>query len=164
MIPFWPYVASSVYVSVRVSVYVCLYAEWIKKLLINLIKSKSSVNTTHTGPGRQSGQQQQISMRHWMRSVEWKGGGRGEGALGTRTYAKSLMQVVKKKISNFLTACPASVRHTNSHELNWHPKCFFFFFSAASSFLTLPSPPLSSLFLLAVLFLPMFLLFAQSKA
>lgn len=34
-------------VCVCVSVYVCLYAEWIKKLLINLIKSKSSVNTTH---------------------------------------------------------------------------------------------------------------------
>lgn len=27
-----------------VPVYVCLYAEWIKKLLINLIKSKSCVN------------------------------------------------------------------------------------------------------------------------
>jgi len=45
MIPFWEYV--------NVLVYVCLYVEWIKKLLINLIKSKSSVNITQA---QQSGQ------------------------------------------------------------------------------------------------------------
>jgi len=32
-----------------VCVYVCLYAEWIKKLLINLIKSKSCVNIAQGG-------------------------------------------------------------------------------------------------------------------
>lgn len=99
-----------------VSVYVCLYAEWIKKLLINLIKSKSSVNTTHRPrmairTAAAAADQHKAVMEECgvkRRRRYW--------GLGTRTYAKSLMQVVKKKISNFLTACPVP-RLGSAHKL-----------------------------------------------
>lgn len=75
-LPLYIYIGKYMYMYicfVCVLVYVCLYAEWIKKLLINLIKSKSNVNIAQT---QQSGRRRQGCVLQ---------------------AAKSLMQVVKRK-------------------------------------------------------------------